>query len=95
MFFVFSLLFAAANRLLSSDKLSKPLRVLCHFAITSLGFYLSVILPADIKDANAIIGLVIYLIIYVLGAVLLSAMNLGKKKNSDKDEEYQSFFGKK
>lgn len=95
MFFVFSLLFASANRLLSSDKLSKPLKVICHFSITAVGFYLSMILPADIKGSTAVIGIVIYLIVYVLAALVISAMNNGKKKKSVEEEEYQSVFGKK
>lgn len=95
MFFVFSLLFASANRLLTSDKLSKPLKIICHFAITAVGFYLSMILPADIKGSTAVIGIVIYLIIYVLAALIISAMNAGKNKKSANDEEYESVFGKK
>lgn len=95
MFFVFSLLFASANRLLSSDKLSKALKIICHFAITAVGFYLSMILPADIKGSTAVIGIVIYLIVYLLAAIVILAMKAGKKKKSTDKEEYQSVFGKK
>ena len=95
MFFVFSLLFASANRLLCSDKLSKPLKIICHFTITAVGFYLSMILPADIKGSTAVIGIVIYLIVYVLAALIIFAMSNGKKKKSADEEEYQSVFGKK
>ena len=95
MFFVFSLLFASANRLLSSDKLSKALKVICHFSITAVGFYLSMILPADIKGSTAVIGIVVYLIVYLLAAIVILAVNAGKKKKSVDKEEYQSVFGKK
>lgn len=88
-FFVFSLVFAASNELLRTPA-HRSLSVALHALLTGTGFYLFMILPAEIKGTPAFLGILLYYVIYavIATAVLIVISRAEKKKNREK--EYHS-----
>lgn len=102
----FSLVLALLNLFLFSDKLVMPLRLLIHFAVSSLIFYLLFVVWGGYQSngGSVITALLIYVFAYILCAAIVAAYRYltsesvnAKKGYSAKfnkpEEEYKSQFG--
>ncbi len=94
MFFVFSLVFATANALVRGEKPALWLRVLIHAALTGVGFWLFMLLPADLEGSNILAGMFVYLVMYAVVAAVILGMRAQRKKRENKQAEYRSVFNK-
>lgn len=94
LFYVFSLLFAAANSLKSIKALHKAVALLLHFAITVFAFYACFLLPLGMSSSNVFIGLAVYTVAYVLISAVMAIFKSRLKANSEVNEEYVSQFTK-
>ena len=94
MFFVFSLVFSTANALVRAEKPALWLRVLIHALLTGVGFWLFMLLPADLEGSGALTGLFIYYAIYAVVAAVVLGMRAQNKKRENKQAEYRSVFNK-
>ncbi len=95
MFFVFSFLLAAANYLLTLPSLPAAAKVALHAIITGFGFWLCMLLPADIHGSKALTGMVVFYAIYAAILIPVSAVRSKKSKKKTEKQQYTSMFGKK
>ena len=99
LFFVFSILFAAANAVLTIEKINGPLRYFIHYVICAFAFYTCVLLPRSENSVNpssfAIIGVVFFTLIYVIVMVIIAAFRSRLRKNREVSAAYTSQFKKK
>lgn len=99
---VFSLVLAALNLFLFSDKLVMPLRLLIHFTASSLIFYLMFIVWGGYQSngGSVITALLVYVFAYILCAAIVAAyryltaetVNSKRVYTAKFDEEYKSQF---
>ncbi|MBQ9080780.1 MAG: hypothetical protein IJY27_06885 [Clostridia bacterium] len=94
MSFVFALVFAAANALVRADKPSRPVRIALHAIITGLGFWLFMLMPAELEGAGELMGMLIYYIVYAIILAVLSLNRAQARRRREKEEEYKSVFKK-
>ena len=99
LFFVFSLLFSIANAILSFEAINAPLRYFVHYLICAFAFYTCVLLPRSENNYNpagfAIIGTVLFTVVYVITMVLISVFKSRLKKNREASVAYTAQFKKK
>ena len=94
MFFLFSVLLAAANRILRIDSVHAALRLLIHFAASTAIYFVTVVLFGDYisSGSQVLVAMTLFLVIYLVSAVfILIWMGRRKRKASDK-KEYVSQF---
>ena len=94
MFFVFSLVFATANALVRAEKPALGVRVVIHAALTGVGFWLFMLLPADLEGSSVLAGMFVYYAIYAVVAAVVLGMRAQNKKRENKQAEYRSVFKK-
>jgi len=94
MFFVFSLVFATANTLVKSERITFGLRILIHAMLTGVGFWLFILLPARLGGSGTLTGMLIYLVIYVIVLVVVLAKRAQSKKLKNRQSEYREMFKK-
>ncbi|MBE6713966.1 MAG: DUF3021 domain-containing protein [Ruminococcaceae bacterium] len=93
-FFAFSILLAAANLILKSQKLSAPARLGIHFiACAVLYFFTIVVIGQKIASGTqTIVAMMIFLIVYFIFAAVYLITNSIKKQKRIKSEKYESMF---
>lgn len=95
LFFVFSLLFASANGLLGVKKLPFGVRLLSHAVLTGFGFWLCLLMPAEIRGSATLIGMVIFYIIYAAVAALVMLIRSQTRKKENKEAQYTAVYAKR
>ena len=95
LYFLASVLLAIANAIYSYTKLNSVVRVIIHYIICTFAFYTCFLLPVNMRDSFIITGIVIFTIFYsaIMGAIAIFKSRL--KKNRERNEVYESQFGKK
>lgn len=95
LFFVFSLLFAAANTVLRLERPSGALRVAVHYVLTLFAFYACFILPLSMRASQVLVGAVIFTVLYfaVFGIAMLFRARY--RANREASEKYEKQYSKK
>ena len=96
-FFLFSLIFSAANSVLAVKSISSFLRQILHYFITVFAFLFAILLPATNEKTGAgfvVVGLSALTLIYVLLLVAISVVKSFIAKKRNKEEEYKKHFSK-
>lgn len=92
--FVFAVLAALAQGLYRKKDYNGALRLILHYGILAIGFYLCFLLSLSLSAAQILIGMVAFTLIYavVMGC---SALFLSRfRRNAQQEEIYQSQFKK-
>ena len=92
---LFSLLASAAWSISRLPQLTGGWRLLSHYAILMLSFYLCFLVPASMKAAQTLIGVVLFSAAYfaVMGIALLLRSRF--RANAEKEAEYKPQYSKK
>ena len=90
--FVFAGLAALAQWIYRIKSISAPVRVLCHYAILALAFFLCFLLSLSLPAAQVVIGLFAFTVFYaaVMGVIALFTARF--RKNARAEVEYKSQF---
>lgn len=94
MFFVFSLVFSTANALIRAERPALWIRVIIHALLTGVGFWLFMLLPAELEGSGVFTGLLVYFVIYAIVAAIVLSMRAQTKKRENKQSEYTAVFKK-
>ena len=94
-YFVFSILLAVANSILTINEWSKGWRTVIHYLICLFGFYTCFLVPMAMAAAQVFVGIVFFTLIYLLimGGIALFSARL--KKNKERNEAYQKQYKRK
>lgn len=94
---VFSAALAAANSFLFSDKLIFPLRLIIHYAVTTLVFYIVFVLWGGYKDngGSVLTVLAVYTFAYILCAVIVVIYRWLTAETRAAKSDYKEVFGGK
>ena len=96
LFFVFSLLLAIANALLSIKSLHAAIRYLAHYVIATFGFWACFCLPNAMDAAKTLVGIVLFTVGYAIVMVIYALIKNKIKKVVTNEEKYEKqFSGKK
>ncbi len=92
--FIFSVLGAISQLIFRIESLHKALRVAIQYVILLFGTYVCFFIPLEINGNRAVIGLTLASLLYavVIGAYLFFSWRF--KKNTQKEEIYESKFKK-
>ncbi|MBO5938642.1 MAG: hypothetical protein J6Q82_03990 [Clostridia bacterium] len=93
--FLFALLAALGHSVLRISSIVRAARLLLHYVILALSFYLCLLLPNGMKTAQVFVGLVLFTIVYWIGAGLVHIFTARFRKNSEHSENYEKQFQKK
>ena len=94
LFFVFSLVFATANALAKAERPSFGLRILIHAMLTGLGFWLFMLMPAQLEGSGTLTGILVYYVIYAVVLAVILVRRAQRKKLENKQSEYRELFKK-
>lgn len=94
-FFLFALLAALARSVLRMVSIARVGRVLLHYVILMLAFYLCLLLPNGMRAAQVFVGLVLFTVVYWIGAGLISVFLARFRKHSEQAENYDKQYQKK
>lgn len=92
--FLFALLAATAWNLYRMPRLSGALRLLLHYGILVLAFYVCFLFPASMRSAQIIIGVVLFTVVYALLMLAATAFASRFRANVQKEAPYQPQFKK-
>lgn len=94
---VFSVVLAAANSFLFSEKLPFPLRIVLHYAIITLVFYIVFVLWGGYKanGGSVITVLAVYTFAYILCAAIVAIYRWLTAEVSSSKMEYKTVFSEK
>ena len=94
LFLLFSLLLSAANLLLRNKNYSTGLRLVFHFIATTALYFVVVILCGGFiaNGSQTLVAMVLYILAYIIFAVIFAISNGTKKKKRNKEEKYDSVF---
>ncbi|MBE6632695.1 MAG: DUF3021 family protein [Ruminococcaceae bacterium] len=94
LFLLFSLLLSAANLLLKNKNYSTALRLGLHFIATTALYFVVVVLCGGFiaNGSQTLVAMVLYILAYIIFAVIFAISNGTKKKKSNKEEKYDSVF---
>ena len=94
LYFAFALLAALAQGLYRFKRLHGALRLLLHYGILALGFYLCFLLPAAMRPVQIMIGLVAFTVVYgvVLGIAALVLARFRKNAAAAQEPAYTRQF---
>ncbi len=92
--FLFSALAAVAQAIFRTKSIPGAARLVLHFMILIAAFYLCFLLPAAMRPASLLIGLVTFTLLYFLVMGLASLFISKLRSNSEKDASYSSQFKK-
>lgn len=95
LFFVFSLLVSGANGIYRYQPLSSALRLVLHFLICTLSFYLCFLLPLSMPGSSVLVGLIFFILAYLLIMGIIAGLASRFRKNREAAEEYKSQYTKK
>lgn len=95
LFFVFSLLLAIANTLLSVEKIHSALRYILHYVITTFGFWTCFCIPNDMTSSQTLVGIVIFSIVYAIIMIIIDIFARRLKKAQAKEQKYEKQFSVK
>ena len=93
--FLFSLLAALAQSVLRYATFARGGRMLLHYVILALAFYFCLLLPNGMKAAQVFIGLVLFTILYWIGAGVVHIFTARFHKQSEQTENYEKQYQKK
>ena len=94
-FFLFSLLAALARMMLRLSAMPKAARLLLHYAILMLAFYLCMLLPNGMRAAQVFVGLALFTVVYWICAGIVHIFVARFRKNSEHAASYDKQFAKK
>ena len=95
LFFIASILFAAANGVFKIERLHVAAKFILHYVLTLFAFWACMLLPLSLDTPTAIVGIALFSILYLIVALIASLIRSRYKKNTDKDEEYVPQYKKK
>ncbi len=93
--FLFALLAALARSLLRLSSMSGAARLLLHYLGLTFAFFLCLLLPNGMRATQVLIGLVLFSIVYWIGAGLVHVFYARFQKQSEQSEAYEKQFSKK
>lgn len=94
LFFMFSLLFSAANSIRSIKQLNVALGYVIHYIICVFAFYACFLLPVDMRPSFMVTGIVIFTLLYVIVAFFTAIFSAKLRANRDKSVRYTNQFKK-
>ena len=94
MLFLFSLLFSAANEIMRSKKMAGILKILLHYAATTLIFYVVFILWGgyDASASAVLVILLAYTLVYIAGSLLVYFLHYIHSLKKSNASRYESQF---
>ena len=97
MLLAFTLLFAAINRLLLPSRLPAVLKLLIHYATTTLIFYVIFILWGGFSDkgSSVLVILLTYTVVYLICTLIRLAVHHVRTETRTNGEKYDTQFDKK
>ena len=95
LFFVFSVLFAGANALLSIEKINGAVRYFIHYIICVFAFYTCFLLPYTTSTSASVILVAVFSVLYVIIMVIIGAFKSKLKKNREATLTYTNQFKQK
>ena len=95
LFFLFSVLFAAANTIMSIKAISPALRYVLHYIICVFAFYTCLILPYSSTVGAAIVICIAFSFLYAIVMVVIGIFRSKLKKNREATATYTKQFSKK
>ena len=94
LFFVFSVLLAAANAFYALDRPSGGARLVIHYVITLFAFYTCFMLTLSLRASGTLIGLVAFTAVYFALMGVWSAIRAKYRTNTENAQRYISQYGK-
>ena len=95
LFFVASILFSAANGIFKLPRIHSAVKFVIHYLLTLAAFWACMLLPLSLDPSTAIVGAVLFSLIYLVIAIIASVIRARYRRNTDKDEEYVPQYKKK
>ena len=96
LFFVFSLLLALANALLSIKSIHTALRYAAHYIIATFGFWTCFCLPNSMDASKTLVGIVLFTVGYAIVMAIYAFIKSRLKKAVKSEDKYEKqFSGKK
>jgi hypothetical protein len=93
-YFAFSLLAALAQGLYRIKRIPTALRLLLHYLILTVGFYLCFLLPAAMRPIQTFIGIIAFSIVWalVMGIAALFVARFRKNAAAEQEPAYKRQF---
>lgn len=97
MVLAFSILFSAANYTVTRTKLPALLKLLIHFAVTTLIFYVTFLLWGGFAESGSLVLTVLlcYTLVYAIFSIVLFAAKSMRSTAKNNETAYTSQFSKK
>ena len=95
LFFVFSVLLALANTILSLKQLHSIARYMLHYLILILGFWTCFCLPNGMNASTVFVGIIFVTIGYSIVMPIIALFKRRLAKNNSEPERYEKQFSKK
>ncbi len=95
LFFMASILFAAANGIFKVETLGGGAKVLLHYIFTLAAFYTCMLLPLSLDTSTLIVGIALFSVLYLIIFGIYSLIRSRYKANTKQNEKYTSQFKKK
>ena len=95
LFFVASILFSAANGIFKLPRVHSAVKFVIHYLLTLAAFWACMLLPLSLDPSTAVVGAVLFSLIYLVIAIIASVIRARYRRNTDKDEEYVPQYKKK
>ena len=92
---LFALLASVAWSVYRLPKPSRGLRLLCHYGILALSFYLCFLVPASMNAAQVLIGIVLFSVVYLVAVGLCALFASRFRANAEKEAAYTKQYSKK
>lgn len=93
--FVFSALAAGAWSLYRLPRLHGAIRLLLHYGVLTLAFYLCFLLPASMRGAQVLIGIVLFTAVYFIILGLATLFLSRFRANAEQETPYAEQYKKK
>lgn len=92
--FLFAVLAALGRSVLRARQLPRGVRVLAHYGALLLAFYLCLLLPAGMRAAQVLVGLVLFTVLYFIVAGIAALFLARFRANQPEEAHYESQFKK-
>ena len=92
LFFLFSLLFSAANGIYRIRKIPGAARLLIHFLICTVAFYACFLTPLNMPGTSVMIGVVFFILFYFIAAGIIAGFTAAFRKKKEGMEEYRKQY---
>lgn len=95
-FLLFALILSWASSLLFSDKLTAVIRVLIHFVVTVLGFYIIFIVGGGYykNGRTTLVALILFIFAYIIAMIAFYAVRRLMANKKTEEEPYKPSFKK-